>query len=67
MTLSRTIETPAIDGVDLPVSRSTRKHVLDLDDYTREELAAVMESPRSMTEVLRRDIKKVQGGSNPVL
>ena len=59
MTLSRTIETPAIDSVDLPAGQSARKHVLDLDDYTREELAAVMESTRSMTEVLRRDIKKV--------
>ena len=59
MTLSRTIETPAIDGVDLQAGQSARKHVLDLDDYTREELAAVMESTRSMTEVLRRDIKKV--------
>jgi len=59
MPLSRTIETTAIDGVDLPVGQSARKHVLDLDDYTREELAATMESTRSMTEVLRRDIKKV--------
>ncbi len=59
MTLSRTIETTAIDGAALQAGQPARKHVLDLDDYTREELAAMMESTRSMTEVLRRDIKKV--------
>lgn len=59
MTISRTIDTPAIDGVALSAEQPERKHVLDLDDYSREELAAIMESTRGMTEVLRRDIKKV--------
>ena len=36
----------------------SRKHVLDLDDYSREELAATLESAHGMAEVLGRDIKK---------
>ena len=36
-----------------------RRHVLDLDDYSREELESTLESTRSMAEVLGRDIKKV--------
>lgn len=58
MSLSRTIETPDIDDT-LAVERSPRKHVLDLDDFSREEILEVLESARSMKEVLGRDIKKV--------
>ena len=58
MSLSRTIETPEIGGV-LAQEPTSRKHVLDLDDFSREEIAEVLESSRSMKEVLGRDIKKV--------
>ncbi|MCI0828542.1 MAG: aspartate carbamoyltransferase catalytic subunit [Chloroflexi bacterium] len=58
MSLSRTIETPEIDGA-LTKKPTPRKHVLDLDDFSREEIAGVLESARSMKEVLGRDIKKV--------
>ena len=58
MSLSRTIETPEIIGVQDP-EPARRKHVLDLDDYSREEIAEVLESAREMKEVLGRDIKKV--------
>ncbi|NQW23880.1 MAG: aspartate carbamoyltransferase catalytic subunit [SAR202 cluster bacterium] len=58
MSLSRTIETPNIDDA-LAVARPPRKHVLDLDDFSREEISEVLESARSMKEVLGRDIKKV--------
>ncbi len=37
----------------------SRRHVLDLDDYSREELAATLASAHGMAEVLGRDIKKV--------
>ena len=36
-----------------------RRHVLDLDDYSREELTATLASAHGMAEVLGRDIKKV--------
>lgn len=36
-----------------------RKHVLDLDDYTREEITLVIKTTDAMKEVLRREIKKV--------
>ena len=46
-----------------PVSGSPRladrRHVLDLDDFTRDEIDAIMERTRAMKEVLHRDIKKV--------
>ena len=36
-----------------------RKHVLDLDDFSTDEILTVLESAKGMSEVLRRDIKKV--------
>jgi len=58
MSLSRTIDTPEIGGAQGP-EPAPRKHVLDLDDFSQEEISAVLESARSMKEVLGRDIKKV--------
>ena len=59
MTLQHTIEetlaTQAIPADDPP----PRRHVLDLDDYSREELEATLASAHGMAEVLGRDIKKV--------
>ena len=36
-----------------------RKHVLDLDDFSTEEIEAVLQNADAMLEVLQRDIKKV--------
>ena len=58
MSLSRTIDTPEIEEA-LATGTTVRKHVLDLDDFSREEIHDVMNSARSMKEVLGRDIKKV--------
>ena len=58
MSLSRTIDTSEIDGA-LNLERPHRRHVLDLDDFSREEILETFESARSMNEVLGRDIKKV--------
>ena len=54
MTLPQTIENWAASQETL----LPRKHVLDLDDYSSEELAATLESAHGMAEVLGRDIKK---------
>ena len=54
MTLPQTIENLNA-GQETPLPR---KHVLDLDDYSGEELAATLESAHGMAEVLGRDIKK---------
>ena len=60
MTTTKPIETAPIDGgMAQPEDLPPRQHVLDLDDYSREELAAILESTRGMAEVLHRDIKKV--------
>ena len=37
----------------------SRRHVLDLDDFSREEIQAVLEDTTVMKEVLNRDIRKV--------
>ncbi len=37
----------------------SRRHVLDLDDYSRDELEATLTSTHAMAEVIGRDIKKV--------
>lgn len=58
MSLSRAIDTPDIEG-SLAVKPTVRKHVLDLDDFSREEIEEVLDSARGMKEVLGRDIKKV--------
>jgi len=58
MSLSRTIGTPDIEGSSAS-EPTPRKHVLDLDDFSQEEISAVLDSARSMKEVLGRDIKKV--------
>ena len=36
-----------------------RRHVLDLDDFSREEIEEVIQNTDAMREVLQRDIKKV--------
>ena len=58
MSLSRALDTPDIEG-SLAVKPTARKHVLDLDDFSREEIEEVLDSARGMKEVLGRDIKKV--------
>ena len=59
MTLQETID----EGLDAQVvtmdDLTRRRHVLDLDDYSREELEATLASTHGMAEVLGRDIKKV--------
>ena len=37
----------------------SRRHVLDLDDFSQTEINAVLDSSKGMAEVLGRDIKKV--------
>ncbi|MCY3544191.1 MAG: aspartate carbamoyltransferase catalytic subunit [Chloroflexota bacterium] len=38
---------------------ATPRHILDLDDFTREEIEVVLQNTEVMREVLQRDIKKV--------
>src|SRR3954470_23628859 len=42
-----------------PPAPARRRHVLDLDDFRREEIAEVLETTASMKEVLGRTIKQV--------
>ena len=51
---------------DMPVltgppaaKRKGRRHVLDLDDFSREEIDEILQNSLVMEEVMRRDIKKV--------
>ncbi len=47
-------------AVDEHVHHSAgRRHVLDLDDFTREEIGEVLDNTAVMKEVLSRDIRKV--------
>ena len=59
MSTSQVIETaelvPSVGVVELP----PRRHVLDLDDFSKPEISMVLESTKGMAEVLGRDIKKV--------
>ena len=47
------------DGVVLPPAGDPRRNVLDLDDFSAEEIISVLDDTGGMVEVLRRDIKKV--------
>ena len=59
MTLQETINEGLDARVIPPDDRPARRHVLDLDDYSRDELEATLASTHGMAEVLARDIKKV--------
>jgi aspartate carbamoyltransferase catalytic subunit len=41
------------------ITKNRRKHVIDLDDYTAEEIGEVLEMTTAMKEVLSREIKQV--------
>lgn len=47
------------DGQQAPSLDTRRKHVLDLDDFTRDEIAEIFETTASMKEILGRSIKQV--------
>ncbi len=53
--LERPIPGPAkAKGTPMP-----RRHLLDLDDFSKEDIEEVLETAAAMKDVLRRDIKKV--------
>ena len=52
--MSTAIATPPIE-----TSQTQRRHVLDLDDFARDEIAEILETTASMKEVLGRSIKQV--------
>jgi aspartate carbamoyltransferase catalytic subunit len=55
---SQTTTTP-VNGTQLQVARRQRRNVLDLDDFSVQEIEAVMETTAAMKDVLSRPIKKV--------
>ena len=57
MTTSSVRQAPSADQVSL--IGGTRRHILDLDDFSTQELDLVMETTGAMAEVLGREIKKV--------
>ena len=53
---------PCTASAALPHERrasATPRHILDLDDFSREEIEVVLQNTEVMREVLQRDIKKV--------
>jgi len=46
-------------GGSLQATRKPRRHVLDLDDFTVQEVEAVLQTAAAMKDVLQRPIKKV--------
>lgn len=60
MTLSRLTDVQnELELLATPDGHKVRRHVLDLDDFSRSEITTVLDNARAMNEVLRRDIKKV--------
>ena len=59
MSLLNAIETEAQPQIEAAGVRKRRRHVLDLDDFSQQEILEVLESAEGMSEVLHRDIKKV--------
>ncbi|MBF8286841.1 MAG: aspartate carbamoyltransferase catalytic subunit [Dehalococcoidia bacterium] len=58
MSEERSAATGAIAALDVK-SAWTRRHVLDLDDFSRAEIDAVMETTSAMKEVLGREVPRV--------
>ncbi len=50
---------PATPTVDEPQTPWTRRHLLDVDDFTSAELETVMQTADAMKEVLGRDVPRV--------
>jgi aspartate carbamoyltransferase catalytic subunit len=53
---------PVVTTVDVPMApapRWTRRHVLDLDDFSEDEINLVLETADAMKEVLARDVPSV--------
>ena len=59
MTLMHTVTAPVADKDEVAGVGWRRRHVLDLDDFSRGEIETVLASAQGMSEVLHRDIKKV--------
>ena len=59
MSLLNAIETEAQPQIEAAASPKRRRHVLDLDDFSQQEILEVLDSAEGMSEVLHRDIKKV--------
>ncbi len=59
MSLLHTVTAPVAVEDEVPGMGWRRRHVLDLDDFSREEIETVLASAQGMSEVLHRDIKKV--------
>ena len=59
MTIREAMTEQAEERAVFTESLPLRRHVLDLDDYSGEELEATLASSQGMAEVLGRDIKKV--------
>ena len=59
MSLLHTVTSPVADKDEVGSAGWRRRHVLDLDDFSREEIETVLTSAQGMSEVLNRDIKKV--------
>ena len=59
MSLLNAIETESQPKIEAETSRKRRRHVLDLDDFSQQEILEVLDSAEGMSEVLNRDIKKV--------
>ena len=59
MSLSQAVPAASLALVDGVVELPSRRHVLDLDDFSPAEISAVLDTARGMAEVLSRDIKKV--------
>ena len=54
----RMMESTALPSSLGLVEQPARRHVLDLDDFSREEISAVLDNSSAMAEVLRREVKK---------
>lgn len=53
------VTTPALDVPMAPAPRWQRRHVLDLDDFSEDEINLVLETADAMKEVLARDVPRV--------
>ena len=67
MAASRTSETPAVPQqvADVPLTPDEgrvwrRRHVLDLDDFSADEIEGVMETTAAMKEILTRDVSTLR-------
>ena len=67
ITLMVDVESNVMGSENVNAAGTNRKHILDVDVLSEDEIINILDQTDAMSEVLRRDIKKVPSDSDFIL